>query len=386
MEDRINNRTEDIKAVQKRPGMYIGSTSRRGLHRMLYEIVYNATAEAMAGFCRKITVTLHKDDSCTVSDDGRGIPVGIDEDTGKTNLETVFTHIKVGEKIGMGATVVNALSQWLAVTSFSGGKKCTLYFEKGALVRPYTEEKDETASHGLTVTFKPDPEIFEDVEFNHETVLARLKELAFLNAGLEIELIDERREKSFCYEDGICSFVRQLVKETQAEPLHPAIFHVKGQKEDITFEAAFQYVDAGKEKIVSFLNNAKTDDGGDHETGFVSALTAALNAEAEKDELFYKGAALKEDDTVTGLCAVISVKTPITQFDWPQRALKNREVQVFSKKLIPEKLTEYFEEHPDDRDAILKKVLMAMNERISFFQRIEEGRQKAAEAARDDKK
>ncbi len=390
-----------LDAVRKRPGMYIGTTSARGLHHLIFEIVDNSIDEAMAGRCDRIDVTILPDGAVEVRDNGRGVPSGWNAEEGKSSLEVVFMLLHAGGKFGgggykitgglhgVGASVVNALSEWMEVDNCHDGKEYTLRMERGVVTRPFTCIGDCGDRHGLTVRFLPDKEIFrESIEFDYETILKRMREQAFLNAGVRIVLRDERekffvtgadlvghpREDDLCYEGGIRSFVSHLI-ETK-NPLHPEVIYMKAQKGDITAEVAMQYTDAYQENIVTFANNMATIDGGMHEVGFKTALTRVLNAYGRKiGEIKEKDPNLSGEDTREGLYAVVSVKLPDAQFESQTKAkLGNSEVRTIVDSIVTEKLTEYFEEHPDVGRIIIAKARAAFEGR--------EAARKAREATR----
>ena len=371
---------EGLEAVRKRPGMYIGTTSAGGLHHLIYEIVDNSIDEAMAGACDRITVTLHPDGSVSVQDDGRGVPGGIHHKMQIPTLEVVFTVLHAGGKFGgqgykiagglhgVGASVVNALSEWMEVVNCNEGKKYTERFARGHVQRPFTCEGD-TQQHGLYVRFKPDSEIFETTEFEYENVQRRLREQAFLNAGVTLRLIDLRGEEpveeEFCYAGGIASFVSYLNEQKHCAPVHPDVIWVKGTKGDMTAEIAIQYNDSYTESVVTFANNMSTIEGGTHETGFRMALTNVLNTYARKwNFLKEKDKNLSWEDVREGICAVISVKLPDAQFESQTKAkLGNSEVRTFVYNLLSGKLSEYLEENPAVGKAILDKALAASRAR-----------------------
>ena len=283
---------EGLEAVRKRPGMYIGSTSIRGLHHLVYEIVDNSVDEALAGFCDSITVTIEKDNSITVQDDGRGIPVDIQKKAGKPALEVVFTVLHAGGKFGgsgykvsgglhgVGASVVNALSSWLEVSVYKGGKIYNMKFERGKVVQPMTVIGEcDKRQHGTKVHFLPDPEIFEDTVYDYDTLKVRLRETAFLTKALKITLIDARegkeQEKTFHYEGGIKEFVQYLNKGK--EPLYPDVIYCEGERDHVFVEVAMQHNDSYTENTYTFVNNINTPEGGTHLTGFKNAITKTFN-------------------------------------------------------------------------------------------------------------
>ncbi len=386
---------EGLEAVRKRPGMYIGTTSIKGLHHLINEIVDNSIDEAMAGYCKKIVVTLHKDNSCSVRDDGRGIPAGINVKTGTPTLEVVFTVLHAGGKFGgggykisgglhgVGASVVNALSEWVEVSNCHGGNKYTERFEKGRVARPFREEGPCGDEHGLYVRFKPDAEIFEETVFDYEAVLDRMREQAFLNAGVCIELVDERADEpvseTLCYEGGIKSFVEYLNNNKACNPVHDDVIYISGQQGDMTAEVAIQYNDTLSETIVTFANNMSTIEGGTHETGFKTALTKVMNDYGRKVKLLKDNDKnLMGEDVREGICVVISVKLPDAQFESQTKAkLGNSEVRTFVDSIVSRKLEEYLEENPSVGKAIMEKSIVAARAR-------EEAR-RAREAVRNRK-
>ncbi len=402
MEEKIENYgdeqiqvLEGLEAVRKRPGMYIGTTSVRGLHHLINEIVDNSIDEAMAGWCSTVTVTLHKDGSCSVCDDGRGIPAGMNEKTGKPTLEVVFTVLHAGGKFGgggykisgglhgVGASVVNALSEWMNVENCHGGIKYSEKFEKGNVSAPFTVEGDCGDKHGLSVRFKPDPTIFEEVNFDYETVLSRMREQAFLNAGVKIVLTDEREEEpvseTLHYEGGIRNFIEYQNKIRGYNVLHPEVIYIKGEKDDMTAEIALQYNDSYYDNIATFANNMATVDGGTHEAGFKMALTKVLNNYARKVKMIKPDEKdLSGEDVREGLCAVISVKLPDAQFESQTKAkLGNSEVRTLVNSIVSQKLEEYLEENPTVGKAIMEKALLAA--------KVREEERRAREAVRNRK-
>ncbi len=371
---------EGLEAVRKRPGMYIGTTSARGLHHLINEIVDNSIDEALAGACSCIRVTLNNDNSVTVEDDGRGIPDGVNEKTGLPTLEVVYTVLHAGGKFGgdgykiagglhgVGASVVNALSEWLEVANHRGGKKYTERFVRGHVDRPFTCEGD-TERHGLTVTFKPDPTIFEETVFDYEAVLTRMREQSFLNAGVKIVLSDKRegqeREEVLCYEGGIISFVEYLNGQKHANLVHPDIVYMKGERDGILAEVALQYNDSYNETLISFANNMATVEGGTHETGFKSAITKAINDYARKiGSLKDSDKNLSGEDVREGITAIVSVKLQDAQFESQTKAkLGNSEVRVLVDNIVGRKMEEYFEENPASGRAIIEKAMAAYRAR-----------------------
>ena len=367
---------EGLEAVRKRPGMYIGTTSIRGLHHLVYEIVDNSIDEALAGECTAIKVTLYNDGSVSVEDDGRGIPSGINEKLGIPTLEVVYTVLHAGGKFGgdgykiagglhgVGASVVNALSEWVEVANHREGKKYTERFERGGVARPFKCE-GECEKRGVYVRFKPDPTIFEETVFEFDTLLTRMREQSFLNAGVKIILKDERdgqeREEVLHYEGGIISFVEYLNKEKRGTPIHPEVIYMKGEEGGSIAEVAMQYNDSYNETIISFANNMSTIEGGTHETGFKSALTRAINDYAKKKGLI-KGddKSLSGDDVREGLVAIISVKLTDAQFESQTKAkLGNSEIRKLTDSIVYSKLAEYLEENPTSARLIIEKALAA---------------------------
>ena len=371
---------EGLEAVRKRPGMYIGSTSESGLHHLVYEIVDNSIDEALAGYCDEITVKIGEGDIITVIDNGRGIPVDIQPQTGLPALEVVFTILHAGGKFGgggykvsgglhgVGASVVNALSEWLEVRVHKEGKVYEMKFSRGKVTQPMQVVGD-TDRHGTEVVFKPDPEMFEITEYSYDTLHTRMREEAFLNAGLKIHTIDERpgreQEDTMHYAGGIREFVSFL--NQSKDPVHPDVVYMAGQKDDAMAEVAFQYNDGYSENIVSFANNVHTPEGGMHEEGFKRALTTVLNNYGKKMKI------LKDDDKVSGedcregIACVISVKLTEAQFEGQTKAkLGNSEIRTLVNNIVTDKLSEYLEENPAVGRAILDKALMANRARESI--------------------
>ena len=367
---------EGLEAVRKRPGMYIGTTSLRGLHHLVYEIVDNSIDEALAGECSSIKIEIWPDNSVSVQDDGRGIPSGMNEKLGLPTLEVVYTVLHAGGKFGgegykiagglhgVGASVVNALSEWLEVENCRDGKKYTERFEKGAVARPFKCEGD-SENHGVYVRFKPDPTIFEETVFDYDILLTRMREQSFLNAGVRIILVDKRpgmeREENLCYEGGIISFVEYLNNEKRGTPIHPQVIYMKGERGNSVAEVAMQYNDSYNETIISFANNMATIEGGTHETGFKSALTKAINDYARKIKAIKpddKG--LSGDDVREGLVAIISVKLTDAQFESQTKAkLGNSEMRTLVDNIVSSKLEEFLEENPGVGKIIIEKALAA---------------------------
>ena len=368
---------EGLEAVRKRPGMYIGTTSIRGLHHLVYEIVDNSIDEALAGECNCITVIIHEDNSVSVQDDGRGIPSGMNEKLGLPTLEVVYTVLHAGGKFGgdgykiagglhgVGASVVNALSEWVEVENCRDGQKYTERFEKGAVARPFKCEGSSDGRHGLYVRFKPDPTIFEETVFDYNTLLTRMREQSFLNAGVKIVLRDERegieQEQVLHYEGGIVSFVEYLNNEKRGTPIHPQVIYMKGEENGSIAEVAMQYNDSYNETIISFANNMATIEGGTHETGFKNALTKVVNDYARKIGAI-KGddKGLSGDDVREGLVAIISVKLTDAQFESQTKAkLGNSEMRRLVDKIMTQKLEEFLEENPSAGKIIIEKAMAA---------------------------
>ena len=364
---------EGLEAVRKRPGMYIGSTSSSGLHHLVYEIVDNSIDEALAGYCTHIEVSIEQGDIIRVSDNGRGIPVDIQEQTGKSALEVVFTVLHAGGKFGgggykvsgglhgVGASVVNALSEWLEVQVHKDGKIHQMKFSRGDIVEPITVI-GTTDRTGTTVRFKPDPEMFDDTGYDHEILHTRMREQAFLNGGLTITLEDEREgremRETMCYEGGIREFVRYLNKHKT--PIHEEVIYLSGSKGDAIAEVALQYNDGYNENMVSFANDIHTPEGGMHETGFKTALTRVINAYGQKNNIIKGEDKVSGEDVREGISAVISVKLPEAQFEGQtKQKLGNAYIRTLVDGIVNDQLAEYFEEHPATAKAILEKAMMA---------------------------
>ena len=386
---------EGLEAVRKRPGMYIGSTSARGLHHLVYEIVDNSIDEALAGRCKRIEVTLHPDNSVSVQDDGRGIPSGIHPKMGIPTLEVVYTVLHAGGKFGgdgykysgglhgVGASVVNALSSWVEIDNCHDGRRYTERFERGHVARPFKDE-GQTDKHGLYVRFLPDPEMFEEVVFDYDTLLKRLREQAFLNGGVNICLRDERqlqedgtyRENDLEYEGGIKSFVEYINEQKHCELIHPEVIYMRAEKENWVAEVAMQYNDSYNEALLTFANNINTIEGGTHEVGFKTALTKVFNDYGRKYGIIKESEKnLSGEDVREGLSAVVSVKLTEAQFEGQTKAkLGNSEMRTVIYSLVTEKLEEYLEENPTVGRGILEKALAAYRAR--------EAARKAREATR----
>ena len=374
---------EGLEAVRKRPGMYIGTTSIGGLHHLVYEIVDNSIDEALAGYCDKIVVTINPDNSITVEDNGRGIPSAIHPKQGIPTPEVVYTILHAGGKFGgggykiagglhgVGASVVNALSEWLELEDTYDGKTYTERFERGKVVRPFACIGDATEErpHGVKVTFKPDPEIFEETVFVYETLENRMREQSFLNAGVRIVLVDargeEKVESDFVFEGGIKTFVSYLNETRHNELIHPEVIYMKGERGSSIAEVALQYNDSYNELILSFANNMHTVEGGTHETGFKAAITKVLNDYARKAGILKDSDKnLSGEDVREGLCAIISVKLEDAQFESQTKAkLGNSEVRTLVETIVGSKLSEYFEENPTVAKNILDKSLAASRAR-----------------------
>ncbi len=387
---------EGLEAVRKRPGMYIGTTSIRGLHHLVYEIVDNSIDEALAGECDEIRITLHEDNSVSVQDDGRGIPSGMNEKLGLPTLEVVYTVLHAGGKFGgdgykiagglhgVGASVVNALSEWVEVENCRDGQRFTERFERGAVARPFKNEGSSEGKHGLYVRFKPDPTIFEEVVFEYETLLTRMREQSFLNAGVKIVLEDKRegkeREEILHYEGGIISFVEYLNNEKRGTAVHPEVIYMKGEENGSIAEVAMQYNDSYKETIISFANNMSTIEGGTHETGFKTALTRAINDYARGKGII-KGddKGLSGDDVREGLVAIISVKLTDAQFESQTKAkLGNSEIRKLVDNIVYQKLEEFLEENPASAKMIIEKAMAANRAREAARRAREMSRKKNA--------
>ena len=373
---------EGLEAVRKRPGMYIGSTSVRGLHHLVYEIVDNSVDEALAGFCNTITVRIHQDNSITVRDNGRGIPVDIQKKAGKSALEVVFTVLHAGGKFGgagykvsgglhgVGASVVNALSEWLDVKVYKEGKIYTMSFAKGKVTKPIecigtcSEEEQGTEVH-----FLPDASIFEESVYDFETLKIRLRETAFLTKNLKIRLVDERegqeKEKEFHYEGGIQEFVSFLNKGKEA--LYPDVIYCEGEKEKILVEVAMQHNDSYTENIYTFVNNINTPEGGTHLTGFKNALTKTFNDYARQNKLLKDSEAnLSGEDIREGLTCIISVKIEDPQFEGQtKQKLGTSEAQVAVQGIVSEQLTYFLEQNPAVAKVICEKSILAQRARAA---------------------
>lgn len=369
---------EGLEAVRKRPGMYIGSTSTRGLHHLVYEIVDNAVDEALAGYCTEIEVTINKDNSIKVIDNGRGIPVGINHKAGLPAVEVVFTILHAGGKFGgggykvsgglhgVGASVVNALSEWLEVTIHQNGKMYRQRYERGKVMYPL-KEIGETDHTGTEVVFLPDKEIFEETVFDYDTLRQRLREMAFLTKGLKIILIDLRLEepkiRSFHYEGGIKEYVSYLNKQKDA--LYEDVIYCEGQRNDIYVEVAMQHNSSYQEGTYSFVNNITTPEGGTHLTGFRNALTKTFNDYAKKNKILKDSDAnLAGEDIREGLSAIISIKISEPQFEGQtKQKLGNSEARGAVESVVTEQLTYFLEQNPAIAKIICEKAVVAQRAR-----------------------
>ena len=383
---------EGLEAVRKRPCMYIGSTSASGLHHLVYEIVDNAIDEALAGYCTEITVTINPGNTITVTDNGRGIPVDIQKQTGRPALEVVYTVLHAGGKFGgggykvsgglhgVGASVVNALSQWLEVQVQKDGRIYEMKFSRGGITQEMKILGD-TDQTGTAVTFKPDPEMFDTLVYDYETLHTRMREQAFLNAGLRITITDARpgqeQSDSMCYEGGIREFVTWLNRNKTA--LHEEVVYLAGAKGDSTAEVALQYNDSYNETLVSFANDIHTPEGGMHETGFKTALTRVLNAYGMKYGMIKEGDKVSGEDVREGITAVISVKLTEAQFEGQTKAkLGNASIRTLVDNVVSDQLAVYLEEHPVVARTILDKALTANRAREAARKARESIRRKTA--------
>lgn len=391
---------EGLEAVRRRPGMYIGSTSLRGLHHLVYEIVDNSIDEALAGRCNRIDVVLMPDGSVSVQDDGQGIPGGIHPKMGIPTLEVIFTVLHAGGKFdgngyefsgglhGVGSSVVNALSEWIELESCYQGRRYTERFERGVVARAFKDE-GETEKHGLYVRFKPDATIFDEVIFDYETLLKRLREQAFLNAGVTITITDQRVPldeggylgEELQYEGGIRNFVSYLNEQKHCQVVHPDVIYMRGEKNEedrgrTIAEVALQYTDTYTETFMTFANDINTHEGGMHEEGFKKAVTKVINDYARKYKMLKEDEKnLSGEDVREGMTAIVSVKLKEAQFEGQTKTkLGNAHVRQFVDKLVTEKLGEFFEENPAIGRAIIDKALSA--------NRAREAARKAREASR----
>ena len=375
---------EGLEAVRKRPGMYIGTTDIKGLHHLVWEIVDNSIDEALAGYCKNIEIIINKDNSITVKDDGRGIPVGIHPKTGISTVETVYTVLHAGGKFGgggykvsgglhgVGASVVNALSKWVTVTVY---KDCKIYEAKfvdgGKIAQKLTAIGEcEPNRTGTTVSFKPDPDIFDTDVYDYETLKVRVRELAFLNRGLKITLRDDRDDEdttgdSFHYEGGISEYVRFL--NQNKTPIHEDIIHLQGEEDGVFFEVAMQYNDGYTDNIYSFVNNINTHDGGTHEEGVRRALTRVINNYARKiNALKEKDDSLTGDDVKEGLTMIVSCKHPNPQFEGQTKGrLGNSEVRKLADSVFSKGFERFLMENPQDAKIIIDKCILASRARLA---------------------
>ena len=383
---------EGLEAVRKRPGMYIGSTSSSGLHHLVYEIVDNAIDEALAGYCTEITVMVNEDNTITVTDNGRGIPVDIQQQTGRPALEVVFTVLHAGGKFGgggykvsgglhgVGASVVNALSEWLTVQVHKEGSIYEMRFSRGEITQQM-KVVGTTDRSGTFVSFKPDPLMFDTLVYDYDILHTRMREQAFLNAGLRITTVDKRpgqeQRDTMHYEGGIKEFVNFLNRSKT--PIQEGIIYISGSKGDSIAEVAIQYNDSYNETILSFANNIHTAEGGMHETGFKAALTRALNNYGLKIGVLKPEDKVSGEDCREGLTAVISVKLTDAQFEGQTKAkLGNAQVRTLVDSIVYEQLTVYLEEHPGVGKAILEKAMMANRAREAARKARESIRRKTA--------
>ena len=381
---------EGLEAVRKRPGMYIGSTSSSGLHHLVYEIVDNSIDEALAGYCKHITVTINPGNSITVTDDGRGIPVDIQAQTGKPALEVVFTVLHAGGKFGgggykvsgglhgVGASVVNALSQWLKVRVHKNGNIYEMKFARGVITQEMTIV-GTTDRTGTEVTFQPDPEMFDTTEYDYEILHTRMREKAFLTAGLHISIADKRGEEEIsdkmCYEGGIREFATWCNRNKTA--LHSDVIYMSGMKGDASAEIALQYNDGYNEFLLSFANEVNTPEGGMHETGFKTALTRVLNNYGTKAGIIKGDDKVSGEDCREGITAIISVKLTDAQFEGQTKAkLGNAYIRTLVEQIVGDQLATYFEEHPATAKIILEKAMMANRAREAARKARENARRK----------
>ena len=373
---------EGLEAVRKRPGMYIGTTDVKGLHHLVWEIVDNSIDEALAGYCKNIEVIVNKDNSVTVKDDGRGIPVDIHPKTGLSTVETVYTVLHAGGKFGgggykvsgglhgVGASVVNALSSWVEVKVYKNSKIYFIRFEKGGHTVEKLHEIGDCESNrtGTSVTFKPDPEVFDTTVFDYETLKVRIRELAFLNKGLRITLRDDRDDEdttgdTFMYEGGISEYVKFI--NQNKTPIHEDIIHLEGSEDNVFFEVALQYNDGYSDNIYSFVNNINTHDGGTHEEGVRRALTRVINNYARKANLLKeKDECLSGADVKEGLTMIISCKHPNPQFEGQTKGrLGNSEVRKLADNVFSEGFEKFLLENPTDAKIIVEKAMLACRAR-----------------------
>ena len=381
---------EGLEAVRKRPGMYIGSTSSSGLHHLVYEIVDNSIDEALAGYCKNISVTINAGNSITVTDDGRGIPVDIQAQTGKPALEVVFTVLHAGGKFGgggykvsgglhgVGASVVNALSSWLQVRVYKEGNIYEMKFARGQITQEM-KIVGKTDKTGTEVTFQPDPEMFDDTVYDYEILHTRMREKAFLTAGLRISITDDRADEpvsdTMCYEGGIREFATWCNRNKTA--IHSDVIYMQGMKGDASAEIAIQYNDGYNEFLLSFANEVNTPEGGMHETGFKTALTRVLNNYGLKNGIIKGDDKVSGEDCREGITAIISVKLTDAQFEGQTKAkLGNAYIRTLVEQIVGEQLTTYFEEHPQTAKIILEKAMMANRAREAARKARENARRK----------
>ena len=381
---------EGLEAVRKRPGMYIGSTSTSGLHHLVYEIVDNSIDEALAGYCKHISVTINKGNSITVTDDGRGIPVDIQAQTGKPALEVVFTVLHAGGKFGgggykvsgglhgVGASVVNALSEWLIARVFKNGNIYEMRFSRGGITQEM-KIVGKTDKTGTEVTFQPDPEMFDDTVYSYDVLHERMREEAFLNAGLAITITDDRedevRTETMCYEGGIREFATWSNRNKTV--IHSDVIYMQGSKGDASAEVAIQYNDGYNEFMLSFANDVRTPEGGMHETGFKTALTRVLNNYGLKNGIIKGDDKVSGEDCREGITAIISVKLTDAQFEGQTKAkLGNAYIRTLVEQVVNDQLATYFEEHPATAKIILEKAMMANRAREAARKARENARRK----------
>ena len=382
---------EGLEAVRKRPGMYIGSTSSSGLHHLVYEIVDNSIDEALAGYCKHITVTINPGNSITVTDDGRGIPVDIQPQTGKPALEVVFTVLHAGGKFGgggykvsgglhgVGASVVNALSEWLRVRVHKNGLIHEMKFARGAITQEM-KVIGKTEKTGTEVTFQPDPEMFDTLVYDYDILHERMREEAFLNAGLSITITDDRDDEkqiteTMCYEGGIREFATWCNRNKT--PIHNDVVYMSGNKGDASAEIAIQYNDGYNEFMLSFANDVRTPEGGMHETGFKTALTRVLNNYGVKNGIIKGEDKVSGEDCREGITAIISVKLTEAQFEGQTKAkLGNAYIRTLVDQIVNDQLATYFEEHPQTAKIILEKAMMANRAREAARKARENARRK----------
>ena len=381
---------EGLEAVRKRPGMYIGSTSTSGLHHLVYEIVDNSIDEALAGYCKHISVTINKGNSITVTDDGRGIPVDIQAQTGKPALEVVFTVLHAGGKFGgggykvsgglhgVGASVVNALSEWLIARVFKNGNIYEMRFSRGGITQEM-KIVGKTDKTGTEVTFQPDPEMFDDIVYSYDVLHERMREEAFLNAGLAITITDDRedevRTETMCYEGGIREFATWSNRNKTV--INSDVIYMQGSKGDASAEVAIQYNDGYNEFMLSFANDVRTPEGGMHETGFKTALTRVLNNYGLKNGIIKADDKVSGEDCREGITAIISVKLTDAQFEGQTKAkLGNAYIRTLVEQVVNDQLSTYFEEHPATAKIILEKAMMANRAREAARKARENARRK----------